>query len=291
MSRRKKYAVIKVRGGIKILCFIIVGMTFWRYLKKDNFPDQIDSNTELRVESSTDGSSQNKSLYTTDYLTKLQEMAQTNAKVGEVLNHSEEYPEDVLELLANNEETIDFVLDYPEKNNLAPADSIGDINTGQIPLLIQWDERWGYTPYGDGILAVTGCGPTALAMVASGLTGDDSITPHKVAEYADENGYYVTGSGSSWNLMSDGGAEFGIQGQELTLSEETIFSELEMGHPIICSMRQGNFTTTGHFIVLKGIEQGKVQINDPNSKKRSSQLWDYDSLKPQISNLWSYTLL
>lgn len=45
-----------------------------------------------------------------------------------------------------------------------------DFVTGEIPALIQWDERWGYAPYGsETIIAVSGCGPTALSMVISGL--------------------------------------------------------------------------------------------------------------------------
>lgn len=88
--------------------------------------------------------------------------------------------------------------------------------------------------------------------------------------------------------MTEGSEHFGVQGSELVLDQNIIFSELEDGHPIICSMRPGDFTTTGHFIVLAGIRNGKIQVNDPNSKKRS-KLWDYDRLEHQISNLWVFT--
>ena len=48
---------------------------------------------------------------------------------------------------------------------------------------------------------------------------------------------------------------------------------LENGEPVICSMRPGDFTTKGHFIVLVGMEDGKIRVHDPNSAQRSSQLW------------------
>ena len=48
---------------------------------------------------------------------------------------------------------------------------------------------------------MTGCGPTVLSMVVSGLTGDSSITPYVVARYAQENGYYVSGTGDE--LVAD----------------------------------------------------------------------------------------
>lgn len=222
---------------------------------------------------------------------KLAGMALRDEKIRKVMDRSEEYPDELLELLAGNEETIDFVLDYPEKKDTVPADNIGQVTKGEIPLLLQWDERWGYGIYGDDMIAVNGCGPTAIAMVASGLTGDNSITPYKVARFSAANGYYAGDSGTSWALMTEGAGQFGIFGEELSLSEEEVFSALESGHPIICSMLPGDFTTTGHFIVLTGIENGKIRVNDPNSRIRSEKLWDYGTLERQISNLWTYSVI
>lgn len=193
------------------------------------------------------------------------------------------------QLVENNPETIDFVRGYQEKKDLPPAEDIGEVAAGVIPHLLQWDERWGYQIYGDNMIAVNGCGPTVISMVAAGLTGDNTITPYRVAKFAEENGYYEGDAGTSWALMTDGAAQFGIYGEELGLSEGEIFSALVNGTPIICSMSPGDFTTTGHFIVLVGIEDGKIRVNDPNSVKRSEKLWDYETLYPQISNLWVYT--
>lgn len=222
---------------------------------------------------------------------KLAAMAQTDGKVRQVLEQAGQYPEDLLELLANNEETADFVLDYTEKKDDAPAENIGDITSGEIPLLLQWDERWGYAQYGDNMIAINGCGPTVVAMVVAGLTGDNTITPYRVAQYAEEQGYYTGESGTSWELMTAGAEHFGVQGQELGLSENGILSELESGHPVVCSMRPGDFTTTGHFIVLTGVEDGKIRVNDPNSRQRSEELWDYDTLEYQINNLWAFSTM
>lgn len=67
--------------------------------------------------------------------------------------------------------------------------------------------------------------------------------------------------------------------------------ELENGHPIICSMGRGDFTTTGHIIAITGIKDGKFIVRDPNSKERSNKLWSYEKIAPQIKNLWSYQRL
>ena len=218
-------------------------------------------------------------------------MALVNPKVREIMANKDRYPEQLIELLQNNEETADFVFDYPEKKDTAPADTVGEVVQGQVPLLLQWDERWGYAFYADDMIAVNGCGPTAIAMVAAGLTGDNTVTPYKVAQFSAGNGYYAGDSGTSWSLMTEGAQQFGIYGEEMGLSEDEVFSALENGHPIICSMRPGDFTTTGHFIVLTGIEDGKIQVNDPNSRVRSEKLWDYSRLEYQINNLWVYTAM
>ncbi|MDO4452947.1 MAG: papain-like cysteine protease family protein [Eubacteriales bacterium] len=219
----------------------------------------------------------------------LKEIAQTYPEAQTILDHKEDYPEDVLKMLAFNDETLEFVLGYPEKHGIpSEASTIGTFEYGTIPQLFQWDERWGYQSYGTSVIAVNGCGPTALAMVAAGLTGDDSITPARVAEYAEANNYYVAGEGTSWSLMYDGCYNFGVAGTELQLVEDTIRNELLMGHPIICSMWPGDFTTDGHFIVLTEWTDEGIKVNDPNSKRRSEQLWDYSKLESQIRNLWSY---
>ena len=218
-------------------------------------------------------------------------MALVNPKVREIMANKDQYPEQMIELLKSNEETVDFVFDYLEKKDTTPADTVGEVVQGQIPLLLQWDERWGYAFYADDMIAVNGCGPTAIAMVAAGLTGDNTVTPYKVAQFSAENGYYAGDSGTSWTLMTDGAQQFGIYGEEMGLSEGEAFSALENGHPIICSMRPGDFTTTGHFIVLTGIEDGKIRVNDPNSRVRSERLWDYSKLEYQINNLWVYTAM
>ena len=141
------------------------------------------------------------------------------------------------------------------------------------------------------MIAVDGCGPTSLAMVLAGLTQDASWSPLRVAEFAQENGYYVDGSGSSWSLMSDGASSLGLKAKVLSLDKGVIQKELEEGHPIICIMGPGDFTSSGHFIVLTGLnDDGTVRVNDSNSRINSKKSWDLDRIMGQIRNLWSYSL-
>ena len=55
---------------------------------------------------------------------------------------------------------------------------------------------------------------------------------------------------------------------------------------MICVMGPGDFTATGHFIVMTGLKDGLICVNDPNSRANSQKLWDFDQISDQIRNLW-----
>ena len=221
---------------------------------------------------------------------ELAQLARRDSRVDKIMDHLDRYPTQLLELVARNPETAQFVLDYPEVKDDPPGETVGQVTKGTFPLLMQWDSRWGYQTYGDGLMALNGCGPTALSMVICGLTGDDTVTPWTVAQYADQQGYYVDGAGSSWDLMRTGCEHFGLKARELPLDQGVLNAALNKGEPVICSVGPGDFTTSGHFILLTGVEEGKYQVNDPNRHSTSQKLWDYDTLAPQIRNLWAYSL-
>lgn len=223
----------------------------------------------------------------TTILERLIELSYEDQRINSIIEDYNNYPEEILNMLSRNIETLDFVLNYQEKVGRVFADDIGKVKKGEFPLILQWDERWGYGSYGDSSIAVNGCACASLSMVIAGLTGNNRITPYIIAKYAEVNGYYTNG-GTSWSLMTDGVKYFDIIGIEISLSKNNIYDNLKKGNPIICSMRPGDFTTEGHFIVLTGIVDGKIKVNDPNSLKRSYLLWDYETLEYQIKNLWVF---
>ena len=118
-----------------------------------------------------------------------------------------EYPQYIIDLLENNPETQDFVFNYPFRKKQAV--DLSGYSRDTVPLFLQWDPMWGYQKYGSSIVAVTGCGPTCLAMAGYYLTGDENMTPDQVAKFAEKNGYYASGYGSSWTLISEGAEKLG----------------------------------------------------------------------------------
>lgn len=211
--------------------------------------------------------------------------------IEDIHQNRAQYPVELLERLDENPELLNFVIDYPNKRYLPGAESLEEtIEPGQIPLLIQWDKRWGYCMYGEKMLGINGCGPTCIAMVAAGLTGRTDITPLKVAQYSAANGYLTEDADTSWELMSEGCEEFGISGQALYVDEMAMIETLESGSPIICSVGPGAFTNNGHFIVITGYEDGKFIVNDPNSRVRSARRWKFSELREEILNIWYFSV-
>lgn len=200
-------------------------------------------------------------------------------------------PSEVAALAKSNSEAKEFVRNYPKYYGTHQTiDLSKEARSGTIPLLLQWDKRWGYEDYGSSVIGITGCGPTCLSMVVIGLTGDAAADPHTIARYAEECGYYSAGNGTSWTLMSEGSRHFGVTAQELPLSRRHLEQALDAGHPIILSMGPGDFTRTGHYIVLTGYTAKGFTVNDPNSPSRSKKHWSFEEISDQIRNIWSFSV-
>ena len=211
-------------------------------------------------------------------------------KLKKIEENAFQYSVDLIELAKKNPETIDFVLEYLEKKDIQHNIDLSDSYTyGEIPYLLQWDERWGYQTYGDDMIGLSGCGPVCLSMVYIGLTGDTELHPKEMAAFSMRAGYYVEGTGTSWNLMTEGAVSIGLQAREISLNESVMMDELLAGRVMICSMRPGDFTTSGHFIVIYGYQDGNFQVYDPNRRKNSERGWSFQELEYQINNLWAYS--
>lgn len=225
------------------------------------------------------------------YIQDLKDLAREDSRVKTILENIEEYPTDILDLLVSNEETINFAVGYLNKENYENKKiTLEKPENGEIPLYQQWDSRWGYDVYGDNIIAINGCGPTCLSMVAVGLLNDTSLNPKKIAEFSEEKGYYDANGGTLWDLMRVGAKTLGLQVSELGSDKEAIKNHLKKGHPIIASMSPGDFTTSGHYIVLTGLNsKGEVIVNDPNSITRSNKTWNLDTILKQMKNLWVFS--
>lgn len=237
-----------------------------------------------------------------------QRLAEEEAKKAEVKDRDELSQisiEELVEYLRNKEvpeELIGFMEEYPEAREFVTdylyqpdpplsKDISGEVQKGVFPHFLQWDERWGYEDYGGSFFAVAGCGPTAMSVVYSGLTGNSDMNPYKMGQWAEEQGYYIVGEGTSWEMMWSGANSLGLYWWEVDFDELSVATALQNGYPIIAAMSPGgDFTSFGHFIVMTGIDdEGNITIRDSNSIERTERTWTWDELMWQTAAMWAYS--
>lgn len=207
--------------------------------------------------------------------------------LDDIMN-STQYPKQLQELALKNEEALEFVYDYPTEHvKEHTIDLTEEASMDSVPLFVQWDKRWGYEKYSGNFFAASGCGPTTLSMVVVYLTHNKDASPIAVAKYSKEAGYSVDGSGSSWTLISEGCRHYGVKAKTVALDESRMKAELDAGHPIVVNVGPGDFTDTGHFMVITGYDDEGFSINDPNSIEKSGKRWLFKNISSQIRAVWS----
>ncbi len=213
---------------------------------------------------------------------------QNNQSMLDDIMNSTQYPKQLKDLALKNEEALEFVYDYPAEHvKEHTIDLTKEASMDSVPLFVQWDKRWGYEKYSGNFFAASGCGPTTLSMVVVYLTHNREASPIAVAKYSKEAGYSVDGSGSSWTLISEGCMHYGVKAKTVALDESRMKAELDEGHPIVVNVGPGDFTDTGHFMVITGYDDEGFSINDPNSIEKSGKRWLFRNISSQIRAVWS----
>lgn len=213
---------------------------------------------------------------------------QNNQSMLDDIMNSTQYPKQLKDLALKNEEALEFVYDYPAEHvKEHTIDLTEEASMDSVPLFVQWDKRWGYEKYSGNFFAASGCGPTTLSMVVVYLTHNRDASPIAVAKYSKEAGYSVDGSGSSWTLISEGSMHYGVKAKAVALDESRMKAELDEGHPIVVNVGPGDFTDTGHFMVITGYDDEGFSINDPNSIEKSGKRWLFRNISSQIRAVWS----
>ena len=213
---------------------------------------------------------------------------QNNQSMLDDIMNSTQYPKQLKDLALKNEEALEFVYDYPAEHvKEHTIDLTEEASMDSVPLFVQWDKRWGYEKYSGNFFAASGCGPTTLSMVVVYLTHNREASPIAVAKYSNEAGYSVDGSGSSWTLISEGCRHYGVKAKTVALDESRMKAELDAGHLIVVNVGLGDFTDTGHFMVITGYDDEGFSINDPNSIEKSGKRWLFKNISSQIRAVWS----
>lgn len=218
---------------------------------------------------------------------KIKELSRWFPALYYVYANEAQYPDELLRSGAGNPEMTDFLYGYLTREAAATGGFTEEEQPEDYPLFLQWDIRWGYMPYGSANVGATGCGPTCLSMAVFYLTGNRECTPDVIAQYSLDNGYYVPNVGTAWALLTEYPQKYGLSSMQVRLSESNLKAELDKGNILICSVREGDFTSAGHFIVIYGYDENGFKINDPKCVYRSRMTWTYDQIKDDIKATWS----
>ncbi len=114
----------------------------------------------------------------------------------------------------------------------------------------------------------SGCGPTAMAVCISSLTGK-WVTPVDTTIWAYNHGYY-TSAGASREMVPALARQYKLSCNGLGTDINKIRSALKKKHPVVSLMGPGYFTKKGHFIVLVAIDDNdQVTVADVGSRGRT----------------------
>jgi len=166
--------------------------------------------------------------------------------------------------------------DYIVGSGIDYGDIIFTDGSTSVIYFNQLDERYSHISYGTDRIGTHGCGPAALAIVISSLTGR-IVDPIEMAEWSVANGGWAPEQGSYHSLIPNAARAFGLNVEgNVQNTPQKIVDALANGKLVIALMGRGHFTSSGHFIVLRGVTaDGKILVADPASLRRSEREWDF----------------
>lgn len=150
-----------------------------------------------------------------------------------------------------------------------------------MTIYYQCGSPWGSQSYGIGTICKCGCGPTSMAMAAASLKKDSSVTPKVMADFFASHGGQIGGGscGSTWSLFNSSSAlatQFGLSFTSLGTDASKFPEAIRRGSFILMSQGEGIFTTSGHFLLIRGVTADDTfLVADPASKQRTENQAGY----------------
>lgn len=164
---------------------------------------------------------------------------------------------------------------------------------------LQTDPRWGsldYSAKGEKTtIRASGCGPTAMAMVLA-TWADKLVTPATECAWALAHGYKAPHQGTYYGYFVPAGKRYGLKvrqinavniyGNSKSTHHETARKAIEAGHLVIACMGKGNWTSSGHYVLVWDIQGDTIYINDPASTLARRTRGSYALFKTQVKYYW-----
>ncbi len=194
----------------------------------------------------------------------------------------------------------------PDSVGIAKAPKSGKGGRGIMPSSLnggtyfsQTDSRWAGDSYAESngndanaTMADSGCGPTAMAMALSDVTGN-APTPTNLARFAQQTGDRDD-TGTNANFITNAANAYGVQSDEtVNPTPNKIVNELRSsGNPMVLlgqnDTGNGPYTSSGHYVVAEGVDgNGNVVVNDPRGPEYSGSVAP-SQLAGTTSSAWSF---
>lgn len=134
---------------------------------------------------------------------------------------------------------------------------------------------WGpkmYSNHGDPnqTMANSGCGPTAMADVIATLV-DKNINPYDLAELSMAWGDRSYSTGTNWSFFPHIAEYYKFKKMVQSKNLDVLKACLDAGGYVVCSMGNGYWTKSGHYICAWKYDTKYIYCNDPASSKRTKQ--------------------
>lgn len=169
----------------------------------------------------------------------------------------------------------------------------------QPVIYYQTDPRWKNIKYAvkgeSSTIGGSGCGPSSMAMVLA-TWKDKSVTPQTECAWALAHGYKCLNSGTFYSYFVPAAKRYGltctqlngasIYGNAYSPYHAQAKQAIDNNHLVIACMGKGNWTRSGHYVVVWNIKGNTIYINDPASSKTSRTQGDYSLFKKQVKYYW-----
>ena len=160
-------------------------------------------------------------------------------------------------------------------------DTVGN-GVKEVVYFNQLEEPWASLPYASSTIEDSGCGPTSMAIVISTLTGNN-VTPEMTKSFAENNGEYVPGQGTSHSFIGNAAAHWGLTCERVGKGRmDDVVQALKEGKMVveICEAYTITGGSSGHFIVLTGVTRdGYITIADCASRERTGKVYSVETIK------------
>ena len=159
---------------------------------------------------------------------------------------------------------------------------------------LQTDQRWAnldYSAKGETTtIGRSGCGPTAMAMVLATWV-DESVNPKTECAWALAHGFKAPHQGTYYGYFEAAGRRYGLNYTNLYGNATSAYhaqarDALDRGDLVIACMGKGNWTRSGHYVLVWKVDSNVIYINDPASTKPVRTRGAYSLFKQQVKYYW-----